>query len=34
MPFKRVTANALYECKDILINVTVNLEVYIREIKL
>ena len=31
---KQATANVLQECKDILINVTVDLEEYIREIKL
>jgi hypothetical protein len=31
---KRATANALQECKDILTNVTVDLEQHIREIKL
>jgi hypothetical protein len=30
---RRVTANALQECKDILTNATVDLEVHIREIK-
>jgi hypothetical protein len=30
---KRVTANALQECKDILTNATVDLEAHIREIK-
>jgi hypothetical protein len=34
MSSKRATANALQECKDILTNVTVDLEENIREIKL
>ena len=34
MSSKRATANALQECKDILTNVAVNLEVHIREVKL
>jgi hypothetical protein len=34
MSSKRATANALQECKDILTNVAVDLEVHIREIKL
>jgi uncharacterized protein YpmS len=33
MSSKRVTANALQECKDILTNTTVDLEVHIREFK-
>ena len=34
MSSKRATANALQECKDILTNVTVDLEEHIREIRL
>jgi hypothetical protein len=34
MSSKRATANALQECKDILTNVTIDLEEHIREIKL